>query len=85
MIFTALFSVIWALVYVILAVLPDFTGLPSAIQTSFTWAFTQTSSLAGFVPVGTAYIIFGLWAVTELVVLAFKFLAWVFHWKQGAA
>jgi len=71
-----------ALLSLVISLLPDYSGLPTGMETALLWLGSQTLQWGDLLPLDTFWVIVKLMVTIEISIMGFNTLAWLFHWKQ---
>jgi len=83
MIIDGLISLPIAVLSAIIGLLPDYTGLPSAMNTSLDFILAQTLAIGDILPTDTIWQVILLTLAIEIGIMAFRTLSWLLHWNQA--
>jgi hypothetical protein len=83
MITDGLISLPIAVLTYLVGLLPDYSGLPSGMETAITTIGSYIAQTGDILPLDTIGTVIGLIIAIELVIMTFNTLAWLFHWKQA--
>lgn len=83
MITGAFFTIFFALINVILNILPTAT-MPSGVDSSLSWLFTSVSPFNFIIPFTTLFYLVGIVLMIEAFILSFKMSDWVMNKIRGS-
>jgi len=82
MIIDAIISLPIAVLSAVISLLPTYTGLPTAMDTSLNYILNFTLQLGDILPTNQIWAVILATLTIEIAIMAFNSLAWLLHWKQ---